>query len=149
MMSSVFARQHTFLMKAVDLNFRTCRPREGDRRSFALHWESKTMKISAVAFLLLQHCAAFVPAALRPSETSLKGKVGISAELDLPFDQLETFPNLPDSVHPGVLSGQATVDLLNHAKENGECAKFSSFCLYLSLDVDIIVRSCHAAFSAF
>ena len=78
------------------------------------------MKISAVAFLLLQHCAAFVPAALRPSETSLKAKVGISAELDLPSEQLETFPNLPASVHPGVLSGQATVDLLNHAKENGE-----------------------------
>ncbi len=117
------------------------------------------MKISAVAFLLLQHCAAFVPAALRPSETSLKGKVGISAELDLPFDQLETFPNLPDSVHPGVLSGQATVDLLNHAKENGECPNYSSICctcpLMLTVSSVPVTRLCRhllrlgTAFGAF
>lgn len=30
-----------------------------------------------------------------------------------------TFPKLPESVHPGVVSGKALVDLLNHAKENG------------------------------
>jgi len=30
-----------------------------------------------------------------------------------------TFPKMPESVHPGVVSGQALVDLLNHAKENG------------------------------
>ena len=49
-------------------------------------------------------------------------KGGSSAELGLPcVDEcaLESFPNLPASVHPGVLSGQAQVDLLNHAKENG------------------------------
>jgi hypothetical protein len=27
---------------------------------------------------------------------------------------------MPPSVHPGVLSGQATMDLLDHAKQNGE-----------------------------
>jgi len=32
---------------------------------------------------------------------------------------LESFPNLPESVHPGVLSGQAMMDLLQHAKNNG------------------------------
>ncbi|CAL1136922.1 unnamed protein product [Cladocopium goreaui] len=32
---------------------------------------------------------------------------------------LGTFPKMPESVHPGVVSGQALVDLLNHAKENG------------------------------
>ena len=31
-----------------------------------------------------------------------------------------SYPNLPPSVHPGVLSGQAQLDLLRHAKENGE-----------------------------
>ena len=49
-------------------------------------------------------------------------KGGSSAELGLPcVDEcaLEKFPNLPASVHPGVLSGQAQIDLLNHAKENG------------------------------
>merc|ERR1712087_796413 len=32
---------------------------------------------------------------------------------------LSSYPNLPESVHPGVVTGQALVDLLNHAKENG------------------------------
>merc|ERR1719453_2390006 len=32
---------------------------------------------------------------------------------------LPKYPNLPPSVHPGVLTGQAMMDLLNHAKENG------------------------------
>merc|ERR1719471_1490846 len=35
-------------------------------------------------------------------------------ECDLP-----SYPNLPPSVYPGVLTGQAMTDLLNHAKENG------------------------------
>merc|ERR1719453_1308330 len=35
-------------------------------------------------------------------------------ECDLP-----SYPNLPPSVHPGVLTGQALLDLLEHAKENG------------------------------
>jgi hypothetical protein len=49
-------------------------------------------------------------------------KGGSSSELGLPcVDEcaLESFPNLPPSVHPGVLSGQAQYDLLKHAKENG------------------------------
>jgi hypothetical protein len=49
-------------------------------------------------------------------------KGGSSAELGLPcVDEcaLESFPNLPPSIHPGVLSGQAQIDLLMHAKENG------------------------------
>jgi fructose-bisphosphate aldolase class II len=33
--------------------------------------------------------------------------------------ELPSYPNLPKSVHPGVLTGQAMMDLLNHAKENG------------------------------
>lgn len=47
---------------------------------------------------------------------------GISKELGIPCEEecaLACFPNLPESVHPGVLSGQAQVDLLMHAKENG------------------------------
>jgi len=46
----------------------------------------------------------------------------MSEELGIPCEDEcanPGYPNLPDSVHPGVLSGQAQVDLLNHAKENG------------------------------
>lgn len=50
---------------------------------------------------------------------------GTSSELNIPCTDecaLEKYPNLPDSIHPGVLSGQAQLDLLNHAKENGRLA---------------------------
>ena len=53
--------------------------------------------------------------------TSLQ--MSISEELDLPCENdcaIDKYPKLPESVHPGVLSGQAMVDLLNHAKENGK-----------------------------
>lgn len=89
--------------------------------------------INLSAFMLLQHCAAFVPAAVHRPSSALNGetakvqhKGGSAAELGLPCEDecaLESFPNLPDSIHPGVLSGQAQMDLLQHAKENGECKK--------------------------
>jgi hypothetical protein len=82
--------------------------------------------IAAIALLAAQHSVVSFSAAgdLRPKSTSLNNiqKGGSSADLGLPcVDEcaLESFPNLPPSVHPGVLSGQAQVDLLNHAKENG------------------------------
>lgn len=87
--------------------------------------------IRASAFLLLQHAAmAFVPVNPRSSLShtcprsiaAVYGKGGSSNELGLPCEDecaLESFPNLPPSVHPGVLSGQAQVDLYKHAKENG------------------------------
>mmetsp|Transcript_23948 Transcript_23948/g.50459 ORF Transcript_23948/g.50459 Transcript_23948/m.50459 type:complete len:439 (-) Transcript_23948:304-1620(-) len=56
----------------------------------------------------------------RVSKVSLSEK--IADELSLPCEDecaLKSFPNLPESVHPGVVTGQAMVDLLNHAKENG------------------------------
>ena len=52
-----------------------------------------------------------------------KAKGGSSVDLGTPCEDecaIEKFPNLPDSIHPGVLSGQAQIDLLTHAKENGE-----------------------------
>ena len=51
---------------------------------------------------------------------------GIAEELDLPCEgdcSLGSYPNMPDSVHPGVVTGQAMVDLLDHAKDNGELYK--------------------------
>lgn len=45
-----------------------------------------------------------------------------SADMGIPCTEecaLPGFPNMPASVHPGVLTGQAVVDLLEHAKKNG------------------------------
>lgn len=79
------------------------------------------MKLAIVAISFA--CAnAFVPAptgrmgAVKPLK-KMSDEVGIPCEDEC---ALESFPNLPASVHPGVLSGQAMMDLLNHAKENGK-----------------------------
>ena len=88
----------------------------------------KTNVLTVALLLSPWYSAAFVPAASRrPTTTSLNGnksKGGSSVDLGTPCEDecaLEKFPNLPDSIHPGVLSGQAQVDLYKHAKENGEC----------------------------
>lgn len=60
---------------------------------------------------------------LHETASDVKGKEGgMSGDLGIPCDDecaLSCYPNLPESVHPGVLSGQAQLDLLQHAKENG------------------------------
>lgn len=46
----------------------------------------------------------------------------MSDELGIPCVDdcaITKFPKLPPSVHPGVVTGQAMIDLLNHAKEHG------------------------------
>jgi len=46
----------------------------------------------------------------------------IAGELDIPCEEecaLESYPNMPPSVHPGVVTGQALVDLLEDAKTRG------------------------------
>jgi len=55
------------------------------------------------------------------STTLLRGT--ITDAYGLPCDDecaVDKFPNLPDSVHPGIVTGQALRDLLDHAKENGK-----------------------------
>ena len=69
------------------------------------------------------------------TQTTQAGKQGgIAGELGTPCEDecaMMSYPNLPPSVHPGVLSGQAMMDLLNHAKENGKSfSKGSSLCLH-------------------
>jgi fructose-bisphosphate aldolase class II len=58
------------------------------------------------------------------TETKNANKAGgVAGELGNPCEDecaMTSFPNLPESVHPGVLSGKAMMDLLQHAKENGE-----------------------------
>jgi len=83
------------------------------------------MKFSLAVFLASAassvYVNAFAPSASgRISPFTVKG--GMSDDVGIPCDgecALESFPNLPDSVHPGVLSGQAMMDLLQHAKDNG------------------------------
>jgi fructose-bisphosphate aldolase, class II len=80
------------------------------------------MKVSILASLFLASSAvAFVP--VIPSSRTSSLIKGTAEELGIPCEDecaIESYPNLPPSVHPGVLSGKAQMDLLRHAKENGE-----------------------------
>ena len=83
------------------------------------------MKFSLVVFLASAassvYVNAFAPSGGRLSPVALKG--GMSDDVGIPCEDecaIESFPNLPDSIHPGVLSGQAMMDLLQHAKDNGK-----------------------------
>ena len=76
--------------------------------------------------------SSFGSALFSSSTASKKKEGGVSEELGIPCEDecaLTKFPNLPESVHPGVLSGKAQMDLLQHAKENGECRSMDSFFL--------------------
>jgi len=79
------------------------------------------MKFSLAVFLAsVASSNAFAPSASGPATVGLKG--GMSDDIGIPCEEecaLEKFPNLPESVHPGIVSGQAMVDLLQHAKDNG------------------------------
>jgi hypothetical protein len=75
----------------------------------------------SITVLLLSSVQAFVPGFRGQSHVTqlnnMAKDVGIPCEDEC---ALESFPNMPPSVHPGVLSGQAMMDLLDHAKQNGE-----------------------------
>lgn len=91
------------------------------------------VSLLALLITILGQCSAFVPSNLQRSKTThlfatvdtekkQKEVGGSSVELGIPCEgecALEKFPKLPASIYPGVLSGQAQMDLLNHAKENG------------------------------
>ena len=82
-----------------------------------------------LAFSFVVTAQSFAP----PSSVTVRKASALSNladEYGIPCDEecaLESYPNLPKSVHPGVLSGQAMMDLLNHAKENGKKRRFISF----------------------
>lgn len=80
------------------------------------------MKLSFLA-LTIASANAFVPAPTGRMGAAVTPLKKMSDDVGIPCEEecaLESFPNLPESVHPGVLSGQAMMDLLNHAKENGK-----------------------------
>lgn len=75
-----------------------------------------------VLFFCISQVAAFAAPKCSPlrHETCL---AGAADELGLPCEgecAIAKYPNLPDTVHPGVLSGQATLDLLADAKAKGK-----------------------------
>jgi len=77
------------------------------------------MKFVLAAATFLLGCDAFSPlSAFKPVTrlSSIADEFGIPCEEDC---ATYTYKNLPASVHPGVVSGQALIDLLNHAKDNG------------------------------
>ena len=79
------------------------------------------LSLSLASLFFASQALAFTPAAVSPrTPVSLQDT---AKELGIPCEDecaLESYPNLPDSIHPGVLSGQAQLDLLKHAKENGK-----------------------------
>ena len=85
------------------------------------------MKFSAALFasIVLGSGAAeaFTAGVRRSAKVSpVSLKETISEELGTPCEDecaMDSFPNMPASVHPGVVTGQAMLDLLDHAKENG------------------------------
>jgi fructose-bisphosphate aldolase class II len=77
------------------------------------------MRLSLAA-LLIAGASAFAPA-VRTRQSSMLLK-NMAEDVGIPCEEecaLDSFPNLPPSIHPGVLSGQAMMDLLDHAKANG------------------------------
>lgn len=77
------------------------------------------------------HVLAFTPSGISPRSSLLILK-NMAEDVGIPCEDecaLNSYPKLPPSVHPGVLSGQAMMDLLQHAKDNGEQEQNSQNCL--------------------
>jgi len=77
------------------------------------------MKFSLATLFFASQAAAFAPAFQPRASVATQGQ---AEQFDLPCEDecaIESYPNMPDTVHPGVLSGQAQMDLLKHAKDNG------------------------------
>jgi len=90
------------------------------------------ISLSLVSAFLASQAAAFTTVSSpRASTAALQGtakELGIPCEDECAIDQ---YPNLPPSVHPGVLSGQAQMDLLKHAKENGKILLYPIIDMYI------------------
>lgn len=62
----------------------------------------------------------------------------MSDELDIPCEDecaMSSYPSLPESVHPGVLSGQAMVDLVSVNKPTAFLAPAHSYLFCLTFDL--------------
>lgn len=85
------------------------------------------MKLTIAITSLIACTQAFAPVARTAfRSTSLNN---VAEDFNIPCSDecaMDKFPNLPDTIHPGVVSGQALVDLLDHAKTNGKIVKDKS-----------------------
>ncbi|KAL1528541.1 hypothetical protein AB1Y20_009884 [Prymnesium parvum] len=85
------------------------------------------MLVLSLTFLALSleaaHAVIMPTNALRsPTRGASPMRMSVADDLGIPCEgecSLPSYPKMPPSVHPGVVTGQALVDLLNHAKENG------------------------------
>jgi len=99
------------------------------------HDGKEEMKIVIALFATIVAADAFTSSVVRKSArvpsisastevtTGIPLKEKIAEELGLPCEEecgMDSYPNMPPSVHPGVVTGQALVDLLNDAKTRGE-----------------------------
>jgi fructose-bisphosphate aldolase class II len=92
--------------------------------------------VAADAFTSSVRKSARVPSISASTEatTGIPLKEKIAEELGLPCEEecgMDSYPNMPPSVHPGVVTGQALVDLLNDAKTRGEyiCGRYLGLCI--------------------
>lgn len=69
------------------------------------------MKLSTAALLLIPSAAAFAP--------SFSATRGSGLFMSTEATETKAFAKLPASVKPGVVTGKALTDLLDHAKDNG------------------------------
>ena len=98
------------------------------------------MRFSILA-ITFAYAHAFAPAttgrlsAVKPLN-KMADDVGIPCEDEC---ALSSFPNLPESIHPGVLSGKAMMDLLKHAKDNGKSHDIASSRAVSWLEAGIIL----------
>jgi hypothetical protein len=81
--------------------------------------------IALIAFAS-SHVAAFVPSSfgIAPRQASVQKVGGMSDDLGVPCEDecaIDRYEGLPDSIHPGVLSGQAMMDLLKVTIKNVVC----------------------------
>lgn len=77
------------------------------------------------------------------TDTAAKTSGGVAEELGIPCEDecaLASYPNLPESVHPGVLSGQAMVDLLQDAKKKGAFYNVNYFSMAIPMSLVRLLR---------
>jgi len=78
--------------------------------------------LAAVLSLGLNGASAALSTSVRVGGRTVSPRMNFAEDVGIPCEgecALPTFPKMPPSVHPGVVTGQALVDLLDHAKANG------------------------------
>ena len=91
------------------------------KESFGRYHLLSKMKLT-IAAILVAGVTAFMPHNGVPVRPAFSLNEKMAEEVGIPCEDecgLDSYPNLPESVHPGVLSGDAMMDLLQDAKAKG------------------------------